>query len=569
MCGLTVSFGNNISFNLHKQMSSRLNHRGPDYKMDLKINEKIFFSHNRLKIIDLSSAANQPMYRNNCYLVFNGMIYNFVEIKEELKNFFLFKTNSDTEVLLAAYIKWGKNCFKKFDGMFSVVIWDDNIKKLIIARDRLGIKPLYYRLFNQNLFISSEIKPLLQIDKNRINKKIVKKYFMYSLYEEKKNTFFDKVEQFLPGHIYEIDHKLNFSKKKYWCLFSLIKNKDNQKKIQDINLAKEMVISEFDRILKTYSRSDKKISLLYSSGLDSNALFKLINSKKKIISLLLTFGFKSKNLKDEVSLFKKTLNIPHYKNRFDVKNFISEMLRVQKEQEMPWGGPNTFFQGELLRYSKKKNHNVSLSADGADEIFGGYSKYLNVNQGKQFSLDYINRAIDDTLPFNKDIMSKNFYSKKFNTKIESPSQKFLDNARYVDIAISKLPRNFRFSDRFSMNQSIELRYPFLDHKLIELSFKFSDKLFLNKKKNKILLRKIYDDNKSKKHINSPQTDWLYSISFKNYVDEMLKSTPVYDFGLDKKKVNSYVNMFYSKKFDNSFKLWQIINYDLWVRSFLI
>ena len=113
MCGLTVSFGNNISFNLHKQMASRLNHRGPDYKMDLKINEKIFFSHNRLKIIDLSSAANQPMYRNNCHLVFNGMIYNFVEIKEELKNFFLFKTDSDTEVLLAAYIKWGKNCFKR------------------------------------------------------------------------------------------------------------------------------------------------------------------------------------------------------------------------------------------------------------------------------------------------------------------------------------------------------------------------------------------------------------------------------------------------------------------------
>ena len=569
MCGLTVSFGKNISFNLHKQMATKLNHRGPDYRKDLKINEKIFFSHNRLKIIDLSGAANQPMSRNNSHLIFNGMIYNFLEIKEELKNFFLFKTNSDTEVLLAAYIKWGKNCFKKFDGMFSVVIWDDNKKKLIIARDRLGIKPLYYRLSNQNLFISSEIKPLLKIDKNTIDKKVVTKYFMYSSYEEKKNTFFDKIKQFLPGYIYEIDYNLNFSKKKYWCLFSLIRNNDNNKKIQNINIAKEMVITEFDRILKTYSRSDKKISLLYSSGLDSNALYKLINSKKKVISLLLTFGFKSKNINDEVSLFKKKLDTSHHKNRFDVKNFISKMHRVQKEQEMPWGGPNTFFQGELLGYSKKKNHNVSLSADGADEIFGGYSKYLNSAEGKNFSLDYINRAIDNTLPFNEDIMSKNFYTKKFNTNIECPSRTFLSNARYVDITISKLPRNFRFSDRFSMNQSVELRYPFLDHKLIELSFKFSENLFLNKKKNKILLRKIYDDNKTKKHINSPQTDWLYSNSFKKYVDEMLKKTPIYDFGLDKMKVNSYVNMFYSKKFINSFKLWQIINYDLWVKSFLI
>tara|TARA_B100000795_G_scaffold269985_1_gene261632 strand:- start:970 stop:2679 length:1710 start_codon:yes stop_codon:yes gene_type:complete len=569
MCGLTVSFGKNISFNLHKSMSRDLTHRGPDYKKDLIINDKTFFSHNRLKIIDLSNSANQPMYRNNCHLVFNGMIYNYLEVKKELENFYTFKTNSDTEVILVAYLKWGKNCFKKFDGMFSIVIWDANIKKLIIARDRLGIKPLYYRIYNQNLYISSEAKPLLKVANYQINKETVKKYFTYSSYEEKDSTFFKEINQFLPGYVYEVGYQLKFIKKKYWCLFSIIKKEQNNKKIKDVNLAKELVLNELERILKTYSRSDKKISLLYSSGLDSGALLKLLNSERKVVSLLLTFGFKSEKIIDEISLMKKRSSISHHKERFGLKNFISSMSRVTREQEMPWGGPNTFFQGELLNYSKKKQHNVSISADGADEIFGGYGKYLNNNKKKNFSLNYINRAIDNSLPYEKSILSENFYTNKINLDIKCPSNNYLDNARYIDIAISKLPRNFRFSDRFSMNQSIELRYPFLDHKLIELSFKFSQNLFLNKNKNKIILRKIYNDNRVKKHINSPQTNWLYNKNFKKYIDEVLKKTPTYEFGLDKKKVRSYVDMFYSKKLNNSFKLWQIINYDLWIKNFFV
>ena len=195
MCGLTVSFGNNLSLGLHSKMTNDLYHRGPDFEKKLVINKNLIFGHNRLKIIDLSNKANQPLSARGCHLIFNGMIYNFLELKKELRDFFYFKTNSDTEVILASYLRWGSKCFDKLDGMFSIVIWDEKLKELIVSRDRLGIKPLYYRLYNEKLFISSEIKPLLRVGSYKVNEEIVFKYFKYSLYEYGKHTFFKDVNQ--------------------------------------------------------------------------------------------------------------------------------------------------------------------------------------------------------------------------------------------------------------------------------------------------------------------------------------------------------------------------------------
>jgi len=193
MCGITVSFGKKLSVKLHNQMTKDLMHRGPDSRNILSINKNLLFGHNRLKIIDLSNKANQPMTSNKCNLVFNGVIYNYLELKKELKGSFYFKTTSDTEVILAAYLKWGSECFKKFIGMFSIVIWDDRLKKLVIARDRLGIKPLYYKIFKDCIYISSEVKPLLRVSDYKINKNVIYNYFSFSLYEHKENTFFENI----------------------------------------------------------------------------------------------------------------------------------------------------------------------------------------------------------------------------------------------------------------------------------------------------------------------------------------------------------------------------------------
>ena len=242
---------------------------------------------------------------------------------------------------------------------------------------------------------------------------------------------------------------------------------------------------------------------------------------------------------------------------------MANAQNVQLEQEMPWGGPNVFFQGALLKKAKKLDHKVVLSADGADEIFGGYDKYLNLNK---INLNYINQAIDGTTPFNKSLFKNGFFFKK-KIDLKLPFKNKFDNARYLDISFSKLPRNFRFSDRYSMGKSIELRYPFLDHILIENSFRLEKKLMINKTVNKIMLRKFFNNKTKKKHINSPQTQWFYETKLKKIMSNICKESPIFDKVLDKKKIKNYFNYFYEKKRNNSFKMWQIYNYDLWLKTF--
>jgi asparagine synthase (glutamine-hydrolysing) len=567
MCGIALQFGKNVNESNLSNMLNLLDHRGPDSKNILKIQNNLIFGHTRLNIIDLSNRSNQPMYNKRCYLIFNGIIYNYLELKKILQKNYNFKTNSDTEVVLAAYLSWGKNFFKKLDGMFSIVIWDDNKKKLIIARDRLGIKPLYYRIHESTLYVSSEIKPLLSISENEINKKIIYNYFKYSLYENRENIFFKNIKQFEPGKIYLLSEDLKIKKETYWNLFEIVK-KSKENKINDVHQAYDLLKVEIDRIIEFYTRSDTKISLLYSSGLDSNALLHLMNKKKTNIDLLLSFGFEAKGIVDEIKLMKET-QYNHFKRRFKLSELINNLDNIQFQQEMPWGGPNVYFMSEILDYSKKKNYKVCLSADGADEIFGGYDKYyLNGSAERKIDLNYVSLAIDKSKPHEVDLFENSFnrnISEQVNLKL--PSDNYMDNARYIDITLSKLPRNFRFSDRYSMYQSIELRYPFLDHKLIELSFRFSEKLLITHNKNKVLLRKLYDDNKPKKNINGPQTAWLYEKKFIAYIDNLVKSSPIFDFGIDKDKCKSFINKFYKTKQNNSFKMWQLINYHIWLKMF--
>jgi asparagine synthase (glutamine-hydrolysing) len=567
MCGIALQFGKNTNESNLYNMLNLLDHRGPDSRNILKIQNNLIFGHTRLNIIDLSNRSNQPMYNKRCYLIFNGMIYNYLELKKILQKNYNFKTNSDTEVVLAAYLNWGKNFFKKLDGMFSIVIWDDNKKKLIIARDHLGIKPLYYRIHESTLYVSSEIKPLLSISKNEINKQIIYNYFKYSLYENRENIFFKNIKQFEPGNIYLFSEDLKIKKETYWNLFEIVK-KSKENKINDVHEAYHLLKVEIDRIIEFYTRSDTKISLLYSSGLDSNALLHLMNKKKTNIDLLLSFGFEAKGMVDEIKLMKET-QYNHYKRRFKLSELINNLDNIQFQQEMPWGGPNVYFMSEILNYSKKKNYKVCLSADGADEIFGGYDKYyLNGFGKRKIDLNYVSLAIDKTKPHEVELFENSFnrnISKQLNLKL--PSDNYMDNARYIDITLSKLPRNFRFSDRYSMYQSIELRYPFLDHELIELSFRFSEKLLITHNKNKVLLRKLYDDNKPKKNVNGPQTAWLYEKKFVTYIDNLVKSSPIFDFGIDKGKCKSFINKFYKTKQNNSFKMWQLINYHIWLKMF--
>ena len=229
MCGFSFYISNNVNkFKEIKLMNSKINHRGPDKEKFInsenlkkfKNKKKIKFcaGFRRLKIIDLSNRANQPMFYDDRYLiVFNGEIYNFLEIKKILiKEKFKFKTKSDTEVILAAYDFWGKKCFNLFNGMWSLIIYDLKKNNLIACRDRYGVKPLYYRRKDDAVYFASEIKQLLVLEnENIINKGSLSNYLHHDLPSHEEQTFIKNIYQVKPGHYIDFDLvKFKFTKKK-------------------------------------------------------------------------------------------------------------------------------------------------------------------------------------------------------------------------------------------------------------------------------------------------------------------------------------------------------------------
>lgn len=242
MCGIVGIIGEKAQKDVLLSMTNAQNHRGPDYT-GVWINEDICLGHNRLAIIDLSKEANQPFTdaTNRYQLIFNGEIYNYLELKKELD--YDFKTNSDTEVLLAVYIKWGKNCLHKLNGMFSFAIWDTIDKKLFAARDRFGVKPFFYHQSGNTFYFSSEIKALhaTGIVKEQ-NKKVWANYFSYGSYGKPNETFWKDIYQ-LPGSHYL---ELNSGKKEInkWYFFENEIEKYKQKSTY------EEVKSTYTKLLK-------------------------------------------------------------------------------------------------------------------------------------------------------------------------------------------------------------------------------------------------------------------------------------------------------------------------------
>src|SRR5690606_18119567 len=211
MCGIAGIIGSIANDTELQKMLQCQAHRGPDHTGSYIDKSFAAIGHNRLSIIDLSADANEP-FRDNSgryYLTFNGEIYNYKELKEELKGFYEFQTSSDTEVLLASYIKWGEDCLSKFRGMFAFAIWDSEKKELFAARDRFGVKPFYFSREHNSLYFSSEIKALKHLPgRDEPNKKVWANYFVHGSYGMPDETFYQNIEQ-LPG-----GHSLNFSEEK-------------------------------------------------------------------------------------------------------------------------------------------------------------------------------------------------------------------------------------------------------------------------------------------------------------------------------------------------------------------
>lgn len=587
MCGIIGILGKIPEQKIIEQARDKLQHRGPDDSgIYYNPTEKISLGHRRLSIIDLSNDGHQPFFSHDkrYVMVFNGEIYNYLEIKEELKEIYNFQTKTDTEVLLAAYIQWGEKCLDKFNGIFSFAIWDIELKRLFCARDRLGVKPFFYYLDHERFAFASEIKALLGLGVfAKINESVIFDYLYYGIYDHSEQTFFKDIFSLEPGH-YLIWQDNKISIKKYWDLADI--NNELQ------NWSEDEIKCQFKELLtdaiRLQFRSDVPVGINLSSGLDSNSL--LYYSKQVTGQDVHTFSICSSSKEyDECELIAHVLNDQQKKTWHTANLEPHEVFLLANKiniiEDQPYGGIPTIAYDKLIAISKKDQVTVLLEGQGLDEILAGYKYYELENKKDLLADNSVKNSEFTSLSYSQDmtpltdvnILDKNFVAKYKEKKLNFPEpfNSHLLNAQYRDLRYTKLPRVLRFNDHVSMFYSRELRVPFLDHRLVEFCFQLPAKFKINQGVHKFLMREMMQDylpeiikNKPKKAFGAIQTEWLRdyhkkevmeiinSDSFKNRIywnhDELIKK----------------INNFYTGEGDNSFFIWQCINLELWFREFM-
>lgn len=349
-------------------MNNAISHRGPDAE-GFYVQEEIALGHRRLSIIDLSTAANQPFRdpTGRYILVFNGEIYNYRDIRTELPGY-NFITSSDTEVILAAYIQWGPACLEKFKGMFAFALWDQAERKLFIARDRFGVKPLYYHINNDCLLFSSEIRSILS--SNLVPRKLNKQALTDYLKFQSIITPFTLVENILqlPAGHYMYHSNGNTEIKPYWDITD-VKPLDSGLDPEEVKkTVRELLFESVERRLV----SDVPVGAFLSGGIDSSAIVAIMAQVSQQKPVAFTVGFEEKEY-DETAyaeLIAKKYQVTHHKVKLRPDDFLQELPNALDAMDTPSGdGINTYVVSKAIRKSGIK---VALSGVGGDELFVGY-----------------------------------------------------------------------------------------------------------------------------------------------------------------------------------------------------
>ena len=479
MCGLTGIYSLNNIHNIEKRimsMNDSIFHRGPD-SGNTHIENNLAFGHRRLAIIDKGPQSDQPMQSGSGLwkVVFNGEIYNFKEIKEELN--YSFVTNSDTEVILAAIEQKGVDWFlNKSNGMFAIALFNSLTKDLYLIRDRMGIKPLYYYLDNDKIVFASEIKAILHSGLvNAIFNDLAVDEYLANRYVREPNTFFKEIYSVRSGHVIKIDKQLNFKEYKYWELPTLF-NYDSEYDEQNIT---QLFEKELIKSINYRQISDVPLGTYLSGGVDSSLITAIVAESQNDSLNTYTTGFKELNEFNYARIVSQKYGTNHNEILMDYDNYIEYWEKLIKFKDAPLAVPNEIPLAVMSRKLKEKI-TVVLSGEGADELMGGYGRifrspfdYKNNNNQSSF-YDYfinlyeyvprklrdlyLNTPIDYRLKFDNEI--KEDFTGKSN---EENVFKFFHNF-HVKGLLQRV-------DTTTMQASVEARVPFLDHNLIEFSYK--------------------------------------------------------------------------------------------------
>lgn len=612
MCGLLgiVDYKKSINASLFNEMLNSLKHRGPDdegvevFSLD---SCAIFLGHRRLSIIDISSNGHQPMFYEHLAIVYNGEVYNFEEIRQDLiSEGYSFDSNSDTEIILKSYHFWGIDCVERFRGMFAFAIYDSEQQEIIIFRDRVGVKPLYYSLTDDAFMFSSELRPLLNYsDFNKeIDFEAVSSYLQFG-YIHAPKTIFKSVQKLLPGHYlkYDIESKI-LVKECYWNINDFY---ENQVAREDITEELEATIIEAFNLRMI---ADVPVGVFLSGGIDSSLVAAIVQKYSKIPINTFTIGFEDKkydesNYAKEIAKYLGTNHTELICNKEDALAIITKLPKIFDEPFADSSAIPTVLVSELA----KKQVSVVLSGDGGDELFCGYPSYVLME--KRFKL--LSRV-----PFRKKLRKISnifpvpiFIQNKFNGKLYNKAIKIKNMLDHDDIVNTFKVANSVFSkdeikgliredyffskdipattsnlekmmisdfkgylpddlmvkiDRSTMSASLEGREPLLDHKIIE----FAASLPVSYKKNKEILKSILGHYipeelflRKKQGFGIPINDWLRE-DLKYLVDqylgeELIKKYNVFDYGY----ISKLLEAFYAKKNDDN-KIWVLLMFQMWL-----
>lgn len=607
MCGIAgkLYFKNTkrVIYSEIKQMTDCLAHRGPDDE-GIWTEGPIGLGHKRLAIIDLSSSGKQPMSSGDgrFFIVFNGEIYNFLELRKELiTSGIKLKTQTDTEVLLELYTKYGHAVLEKLRGMFAFAIWDRDKHELFLARDRVGEKPLKYYL-DKNVFIfASEAKAILQNPevKKKPDWSAIHEYLSFQ-YVPGRKTGFGGIYKLEPGHYMIVKDDGSNQIKRYWQLKYLPKQKKSEEEWRQVTL------KTLEEAVKLQMVSDVPLGVHLSGGIDSGMITALMakNSAKPIKTF--TVGFKEQDYNEMAfaRLTAQKYNTEHHEIIVE-PNVVEALPKMAWHYEEPYGDSSALATWRLME-TTKKYMTVALNGDGGDENFGGYIRYT------AFSLH----------PWLKTLPLKNIWAKSqilANTPLGVLSKRYSSNPKnfYFNLVSYFGPQDqFRLFgqqnqpsetyklaineaweldgvdklmsldfhtylpndllpkvDLASMAFGVEARSPFLDYRLLELTAAMPVNLKVKRLQTKWLLKKIAADFLPKRVLNKPKTGFAIPLKhwFKkelyNYAQEILLDKSFLDYGFSKPYIEKLLKEHTNHINNHSGKLWLLLSLNAWFKAY--
>ena len=530
MCGIVGAIekiDGVLDFNKNCVMHGYIANRGPDnYALDIQLlsSWKISLAHSRLSIIDISELSNQPMLseRSELIIVFNGEIYNYLEIRSELQAMgVVFKSTGDTEVLLKAWELWGEKCLSKFNGMFAFALLDKREKSLFLVRDRFGVKPLLYGISDSGeLVFSSSISAVASVLKNGLNFDYVSRGLRFGFFEGNDEfSPYRGVEYVRAGSIVKIllGTKLSLQKKSWYDLESEVNKKIGFLNQLEPNEIAEHCSSIIEDATRLRLRSDVPLAVSLSGGVDSSIVATL---SKKYTDNLVAFSYGAPlNLKSEgplVARFSKSLNIkvkyihPNYEAN-DLGNLLDNATLAQ---EAPFYGLSILAQHEVYRRVREEGFKVLLGGQGADEAFAGYRKYFVIACKESWHTSNYVSALNLLLQLGSMLLyeRRNYWTywsakgRYLNREgndfrilngMPTSSEELFGNISFrerqiADILKFSLPSLLRYEDRNSMYYSIESRLPFMDFRVIEFGVALNKMLKIRNGFGKWILRESFN-----------------------------------------------------------------------------